>query len=124
MFEVKVLYEFAAAHFLRGYKGKCENMHGHNYKVEAVFTARELDKIGLAVDFGEVKKALAEITEKLDHRLLDALPFFKKVNPSAENLAKFIFEGLKKRAMKGARSARLSKVSVWENDRSCASYSE
>ncbi len=122
MFEVKVLGGFESAHYLRGYKGKCENMHGHNYKLEAVVAAKKLNSIGLAVDFGDVKAALKEITETLDHKVLDELAPFKKINPSAENIARHIYLELKKKAkLKGVKIAR---VSVWETERSCAAYFE
>ncbi len=122
MFEVKVLGGFASAHYLRKYKGKCENMHGHNYKIEAVVATGKLNEIGLAVDFGDVKAALYEITETLDHKVLDELAPFKKVNPSAENISKHIYAELKKKVkLKGVKVAR---VSVWETERSCATYFE
>ncbi len=122
MFEVKVLGGFASAHYLREYKGKCENMHGHNYKIEAVVSAVKLNNIGLAVDFGDVKAALHEITETLDHKVLDELAPFKKANPSAENISKHIYAELKKKVkLKGVKVAR---VSVWETERSCATYFE
>ena len=122
MFEVKVLGGFESAHYLRGYRGKSENMHGHNYKIEAVVAAKKLNSIGLAVDFGDIKSALKEITEALDHKVLDELAPFKKINPSAENIAKHIYSELKKKVkLKGVRAAR---VSVWETERSCATYFE
>src|SRR3989339_173248 len=93
MYELNVEDEFASAHYLRGYKGKCERVHGHNYRVMITVKAKKLNKIGLAVDFSEIKVELKKNMEILDHRLLDELPCFKKVNPSAENIAKYIFRG-------------------------------
>jgi len=122
MFEVKVLSEFASAHYLRGYKGKCENMHGHNYKLEVAVQAKKLNNIGLVLDFGDIKRELKVITEELDHKVLDELSFFRKINPSAENIAKHIYSRLKPKLNKGG--VKLSKVVVWETDRSCATYSE
>ena len=122
MFEVKVLSEFASAHYLRGYKGKCENMHGHNYKLEVAVQAKKLNNIGLVLDFGDIKRELKVITEELDHKVLDELSFFRKINPSAENIAKHIYNRLKPKLNKGG--VKLSEVVVWETDRSCATYSE
>ncbi|MEI7904405.1 MAG: 6-carboxytetrahydropterin synthase QueD [Candidatus Firestonebacteria bacterium] len=122
MFEVKVLSEFAAAHYLRGYKGKCENMHGHNYKLEVIVSAKKLNSLGLAIDFVDIKKELSIVTEQLDHKLLDELSFFKKSNPSAENIAKHIYTRLKLTLNKNG--VKLKSVLVWETDRSCATYSE
>ena len=94
MYEVSVRRHFDAAHALRGYKGKCENMHGHRYEVVASFSRRELDQIGLAMDFGVIKAALDAILDELDHHCLNDLPMFAEMNPSSENLARFIYERL------------------------------
>ncbi|MFH1074580.1 MAG: 6-carboxytetrahydropterin synthase QueD [Candidatus Firestonebacteria bacterium] len=120
MFELNVEDEFASAHYLRGYKGKCERVHGHNYRVMITVKAKKLNKTGLVVDFAELKAELKKIMEVLDHRLLDELPYFKKINPSAENIAKHIFEGLSKPLK--AKRMKLYKVTVWETARASASY--
>ncbi|OGF48402.1 MAG: 6-carboxytetrahydropterin synthase QueD [Candidatus Firestonebacteria bacterium RIFOXYA2_FULL_40_8] len=120
MFELNVEDEFASAHYLRGYKGKCERVHGHNYRVMITVKAKALNKIGLAVDFTELKEELKKVMEVLDHNLLDELPAFRKVNPSAENIAKFIFDSIAKKLK--AKRVKLSKVTVWETARSSASY--
>ena len=120
MFELNVEDEFASAHFLRNYKGKCERMHGHNYRVQVSIRSKKLNKIGLVLDFGEIKSELKKIMEILDHHVLDELPAFKNVNPSAENIAKYIFECLSK-PLKG-KKVRLVKVTVWETARASASY--
>ncbi len=118
MFEIKVKTDFSAAHNLRNYAGKCENLHGHNWIVEAVFRYAKTDKDGLAVDFRIAKDALKGIIEPLDHSYLNDLKFFRKVNPTSENIAKFIYDGLKK------KNKNIKFVSVWENERSCATYYE
>ncbi|OGF45386.1 MAG: 6-carboxytetrahydropterin synthase QueD [Candidatus Firestonebacteria bacterium RIFOXYC2_FULL_39_67] len=121
MYELNVEDEFASAHYLRGYKGKCERVHGHNYRVMITVKAKKLNKIGLAVDFSEIKVELKKNMEILDHRLLDELPCFKKVNPSAENIAKYIFDSMNKPLK--VKQVKLSKVTVWETARASASYS-
>jgi 6-pyruvoyltetrahydropterin/6-carboxytetrahydropterin synthase len=93
LFEVMIERNFSSAHQLRGYKGKCENLHGHNYKIEIYARGRELDKIGLLVDFVELKTAADEVVQYLDHRNINELPpFDAELNPSAENLARYILE--------------------------------
>lgn len=118
MFEVSVKTDFAAAHFLRGYEGKCKNLHGHTWNVELVFQGEQLDSLGLLVDFALVKKNLKEFLEILDHRYLNELPYFQNLNPTTEHLAKYIFDEFSKHHF----PARLSKVTVWESDHSCATY--
>jgi 6-pyruvoyltetrahydropterin/6-carboxytetrahydropterin synthase len=121
MYELMVKDIFSAAHNLRGYKGKCERVHGHNYTVEAYFTASELDSIGLAVDFNDLKRSLKKITDTLDHRYLNKeIKYFRTNNTSAENIARYIYEGLKKTVKK----ILVSKVCVWESDGSMAAYYE
>lgn len=98
IFEVMIEREFSSAHQLRGYKGKCENLHGHNYKVEIYARGRELNDTGLLIDFVELKKAADEVTRYLDHRNLNELPpFDEELNPSAENIARFVLEYLNTR---------------------------
>ena len=116
MYEVKVLSEFSAAHHLREYRGKCEELHGHNWKVEAVVSSATLDKAGMLIDFKELKKSLNEILADLDHKDLNNIDYFKKQNPTSEIIAKYIFDNLSKNI------AGLKRVSVWETDRSCATY--
>ncbi len=118
MFEIKVKTTFSAAHNLKNYRGKCERLHGHNWVVEAVFQYTHLDKEGLAVDFKIAKEILIESIEPLDHAYLNDLEPLKKINPTSENIAKFIYDSVK------ARNKDLSAVSVWENDTSCATYTE
>lgn len=118
MYEIRIESTFSAAHNLRNYRGKCENLHGHNWKVEAVFRYRTLDKDGLAVDFKEVKVLLKKVLERFDHSYLNELDCFKKMNPTSENMAKLIYENLKK------NNKNTASVSVWENESSCAAYYE
>jgi 6-pyruvoyltetrahydropterin/6-carboxytetrahydropterin synthase len=116
MYEVVVKSNFSSAHKLREYKGKCENLHGHNWLVEAAVSSKTLNKNGLLVDFRILKNRLKDILDELDHTNLNELPNFKKKNPTSENIAKFIFDRLKKDGISPQR------VSVWESDTSCATY--
>lgn len=118
MYEIKVFLDFSAAHRLRGYKGKCENVHGHNWKVGVSISSDELNDIGVVADFRDVKKAVRGVLEELDHTDLNAVSYFKKVNPTSENIAKYIYDELKKKRLEP------SSVSVWEADDSEATYSE
>lgn len=122
MFEIEVELSFSAAHYLRNYQGKCETLHGHNWQVKATIEGRRLEKGGMLLDFGELKKKLKEVLEKLDHRNLNEIAYFKKVNPTSENIAKFIFDKLSQRLKATATGYRLSKITVWETDTSSASY--
>ena len=121
MFEVQVEYSFAAGHALRGYKGKCENVHGHNYKVQLVVAGEQLDATGMLMDFVEVKKTIKGLVERLDHRFLNDVPPFDVLNPSAENMARYIYqqvvEGLKVR-----EGVRVGLVRLWETDTAQATY--
>jgi len=121
MFEVMIERNFSSAHQLRGYKGKCENLHGHNYKIEIFARGRELDHIGLLVDFGELKAAADDIVQYLDHRNINELPpFDDELNPSAENLARYILERVAARVT-DAR-VQVYKVRCYETPTSVATY--
>jgi len=120
MFEVSVEYTFAAGHALRGYKGKCENVHGHNYKVQLVVAGEQLDATGLLMDFVEVKKNIKELVERLDHRFLNDVSPFDKLNPSAENIAKYFSDELEPFVLN--RGLRLHAVTIWETDTTAATY--
>jgi 6-pyruvoyltetrahydropterin/6-carboxytetrahydropterin synthase len=122
MYEVWVKTSFSGAHHLRDYGGKCEALHGHNWGVEILIACKNLNKVGLGIDFVEVKKKLAEVVGKLDHKDLNKLPFFKKKNPSAENIAYFIYQGLKNKI--NSSKVKLSKVVVKESENSGAGYWE
>ena len=121
MFEVMIERNFSSAHQLRGYKGKCENLHGHNYKIEIFARGRELDHIGLLVDFGDLKTAADEIVQYLDHRNINELPpFDAELNPSAENLARYILERVAARV--GDERVEVYKVRCYETPTSVATY--
>lgn len=120
MFEVSVEYTFAAGHALRGYKGKCENVHGHNYKVQLIVGGEQLDATGLLVDFVEVRKAIKERVERLDHRFLNDLAPFDKLNPSAENIAKYFCDDLAPQIR--GWGLEINAVTVWETDTTSATY--
>ena len=120
-FEVMIERNFSSAHQLRGYKGKCENLHGHNYKIEIYARGNELDNIGLLVDFGELKEAADEVVAYLDHRNINELPpFDEELNPSAENLARYILERVASRV--GDERVRIYKVRCFETPTSVATY--
>ena len=118
MFEIKIKSDFSAAHNLKNYRGKCERLHGHNWFVEAVFSYGELDKDGMAIDFRKAKKLLKGVIDKLDHSYLNDLKMLNGINPTSENMAKFIYDRVKK------ANVNLKSVSVWENENSCASFIE
>ena len=120
MFEVSVEETFAAGHSLRNYKGKCENVHGHNYKVQVTIQGPQLDSIGLLVDFVEVKRLIHSVVDRLDHQFINDLPPFDALNPSAENLAKYFYDEIS-RGM-NAGGPRLAQVKIWETDITNATY--
>jgi 6-pyruvoyltetrahydropterin/6-carboxytetrahydropterin synthase len=121
MFEVMIERNFSSAHQLRGYRGKCENLHGHNYRVEIYARGRELDNIGLLVDFGELKTATDEVVAYLDHRNINELPpFDEELNPSAENLARYILERVASQV--GDERVQVYKVRCFETPTSVATY--
>jgi 6-pyruvoyltetrahydropterin/6-carboxytetrahydropterin synthase len=116
MFSIKVEGNFSSAHNLRGYKGKCEELHGHNWRVEVEIASNKLDKTGMVLDFKVLRMKLDKILEKLDHKHLNNIPYFKKVNPSSEHLAKYIYQSLK------SKISGIKSVTVWENNTSSATY--
>lgn len=121
MYELKVGGEFAAAHFLRGYEGKCENLHGHNWKVEVRVAGDSLNNLGMVVDFKELKGLVADVLETFDHRCLNELDTFKKQNPTTENVARIIYDQV---ASKLPADVTVSRVTCWESDRCSAAYFE
>jgi 6-pyruvoyltetrahydropterin/6-carboxytetrahydropterin synthase len=132
MFEVSVDESFSAGHALRGYKGKCENPHGHNYKVRLTVQGPQLDSIGLLFDFVHLKKVLHSVIDGMDHKYLNDQAPFIELNPSAENIAKYLYDevarGLKEIAPTAATVAdtkdapRITSVTVWETDITSATY--
>jgi 6-pyruvoyltetrahydropterin/6-carboxytetrahydropterin synthase len=121
MFEVAVEQTFAAGHALRNYKGKCENVHGHNYRVRVTIAGEQLDDAGLLVDFGDVKRLMGGAIEYLDHRFINDLPPFDQINPSAENMAKYFYDKVSA-GMQSDAPVRIAEVRVWETDTSSAVY--
>ena len=121
VYELKVITQFAAAHKLRDFKGKCERLHGHNWRIEVILTGEKLNNAGLLIDFKEVKEATDGILEKLDHSFLNELPQFKDQNPSSENIAAYLFERLSSRL--NNNQIKVAKVIAWESDFASASYS-
>ncbi len=119
-FELKVISSFAAAHNLREFRGKCENLHGHNWKIEVVLRGRSLQSNGILVDFGEMKAEIREALEEMDHKYLNDLPFFSTNNPSSENIARFLYENLSAKLATGDR--KLCSITAWESEDACATY--
>jgi 6-pyruvoyltetrahydropterin/6-carboxytetrahydropterin synthase len=120
MFEISVEYTFAAGHALRGYKGKCENVHGHNYKVQVMVDGEQLNSTGLLMDFVDLRGAIKGLVERLDHHFLNDLKPFDELNPSAENLAKYFCDELAPQVRE--RGLRVQAVKVWETDTTSATY--
>lgn len=121
MYELKVVTKFAAAHNLRNFRGKCESLHGHNWKVEVVIRGKDLDdETGVVLDFAEIKAATREVLSELDHRYLNEVPFFTTHNPSSENIARYLFQRLTERL--NDPRVMVSKVSAWESEDACATY--
>jgi len=118
MYQVKVEGNFSSAHSLRGYKGKCEALHGHNWKVEVEARSDDLDAVGMVVDFKVMKQKLHAALETLDHTHLNRIPYFKKINPTSEHIAKYLFVKLEKSI------PLLFAVRVWESENSSATYSK
>ena len=121
MYEVKITTQFAAAHQLRNFGGKCEKLHGHNWKIEVSLAGTKLNAVGLLIDFQEVKEATKKILSELDHSFLNEIPHFKERNPSSENIAAYLFERLNHEF--GSDRISVTKVTAWESDSACASYS-
>ena len=122
MYELKVISQFAAAHHLRGYEGDCERLHGHNWKVEVCVIGKKLGSDGLVIDFKVVKQATKKVLSELDHEFLNELEPFKTLNPSSENIARYIFKSLIKDL--NSEDVTVSKVTTWESDYACATYME
>ena len=121
MYRLTIQTSFAAAHNLLQYQGDCENLHGHNWKVDVTVAARELDKSGLGIDFKILKAETRRLLETLDHKYLNDLPMFKGLSPSSENIARYLFEELGRTL--NTENVTVTLVNVWESDFACASYS-
>lgn len=119
---LSVVTDFSASHILEGHPGKCGRLHGHNWSVEVEVEARELDRLGMAIDFAELKTATRQIVEAMDHRHLNDLPEFADINPTAEHVASVIYQAL--RAWLNGHHARLNAVTVWETASARVRYTE
>lgn len=120
MYEITVSSHFSGAHRLRYLHGKCEELHGHNWKVEVSIASNKLNQEGVVIDFDVLKQKMNKVLKTLDHTYLNDLPYFSGKEPSSENIARYIFDQLKK-DLKGY-SVRLKKVTAWESETSCAAY--
>lgn len=122
MFEVSVEQSFAAGHALRNYKGACENVHGHNFKIQVTIEGRDLDGTGMLVDFLDVKQSMGAVIARLDHKFLNDVPPFDVKNPSAENIAEYFYEELTSGLVSNPVPVRVREVKVWETDIQSATY--
>ena len=120
MFELTIKGDIASAHFLRGYPGKCKDLHGHTWKVEVFLAKEKLNELGMVEDFTVLKKNFKAFLERLDHKCLNDLEYFKDVNPTTENIAKYIYEHFADEAA----PLKLVRVQVWESDMASAIYYE
>jgi len=121
-YQLKVVTDFAAAHTLKDYPGACSRMHGHNWKVELEAVATQLDDIGMGVDFKVMKQAAREVGGRLDHQYLNDLEPFKNVNPTAENIAAYMYKEISARI--NSDSIKVTALTLWETERACVRYSE
>lgn len=132
MYIVKIISNFSSAHSLRNYKGKCEAIHGHNWKIEVLASSNMLNSSGMVIDFSDLKKITKDVLEELDHKYLNDLDYFsakgdsasgeKGHNPSSEEIAKYIFTKIKNNIT--LDNGKLKEVRVWETENSCAKYYE
>ncbi|MDF1591844.1 MAG: 6-carboxytetrahydropterin synthase QueD [Desulfobacterales bacterium] len=120
MFELKIIADFAAAHQLKMVAKKCENLHGHNWKIEVCVAGERLNDAGVLMDFGEIKARLSDIMASLDHKFLNELEFFKAGNPSSENIAQYIAKSLQREIDNSA--VKVTRVTAWESDNACATF--
>ena len=122
MYTLTTMVEFSSAHTLVGHSGPCKKMHGHNWKVEVEITGDKLDKIGMVVDFKEIRKATNLVVDELDHEFLNDLEPFSKNNPTAENIAKYIYTKLSEEF--ADKNVKVNSIKLWETDKSAVSYTE
>jgi 6-pyruvoyltetrahydropterin/6-carboxytetrahydropterin synthase len=120
MYEISITSHFSGAHRLRYLHGKCEELHGHNWKIEVFVMSNRLGKEGVAIDFGILKQRVEKVLKLLDHTYLNDLPSFSGIEPSSENISKYIFDKLKSE-LKGY-PVTLKKVTAWESETACATY--
>ncbi|MHC1697822.1 MAG: 6-carboxytetrahydropterin synthase QueD [Geobacteraceae bacterium] len=122
MYELKITSNFSSAHNLMHYQGDCENLHGHNWKVDVSVTAQNLNKAGLGIDFKTLKAETKTLLKTLDHKYLNELDPFKDVSPSSENIARYIYQELSR--MLNNDNIKVESITVWESDIACAKYYE
>ncbi len=122
MYILTVEDKFSSAHQLRGYKGKCENIHGHNWKVVLSVKGNSLNNIGLLIDFNDLKSMLKKVTDLLDHKNINEVTPFEEVNPSSENIAKFISDKIESELTESFKDISVDSVTVWESDTSRCTY--
>lgn len=121
-YTLKIVTDFASAHTLRDYPGACSRMHGHNWKVELELESTQLNEIGMAVDFKAMKQTTNEVCDRLDHRYLNEIEPFTEINPTAENMAAWLFQEIAKKL--NTDTLRVSSLTLWETERACVRYSE
>jgi 6-pyruvoyltetrahydropterin/6-carboxytetrahydropterin synthase len=119
---MKIVTDFAAAHLLREYPGVCSRLHGHNWKVEVDVVARDLDRVGMGLDFGDIKAATRELIGTLDHRNLNDIAPFDRINPTEENIAAFMYQRLSEKI--NDERVKVDAITIWETERACVTYSE
>lgn len=126
VFDISVMTDFAASHIIHGHPGRCARLHGHNWKVEACvrISSDSLNEIGIGIDFKDFKIILREVVDILEHRHLNDIKPFDKINPTAENVSKWIYKELSKLLLEKNIKASVQFLALWENDRSCVKYSE
>jgi len=123
MFKLKVQDYFSSAHYLKDYKGACEKIHGHNWKVELIVEGSELNSLDILIDFAILKKILKEVLSELDHKLLNEIPYFENINPSSERLAEYIFKKVKEK-LSSYPNVKVKEVTVFETEKAGATYYE
>jgi 6-pyruvoyltetrahydropterin/6-carboxytetrahydropterin synthase len=123
MFKLKVQDYFSSAHYLKNYKGACEKIHGHNWKVELIVEGSELNSLDILIDFAILKKILKEVLSELDHKLLNEIPYFENINPSSERLAEYIFKKVKEK-LSSYPNVKVKEVTVFETEKAGATYYE
>lgn len=121
-YTLKVVTDFASAHTLRDYPGACSRMHGHNWKLEVEVSASQLDDVGMAIDFKHIKQAARELGGELDHRYLNEVPPFDQINPTAENIAAWLYKGIGDKV--NNEHIQVCAVTLWETERACVRYTE
>lgn len=118
MFELSITGDIASAHYLRGYEGKCKNLHGHTWKIEVVIISDQLDSVGMVADFCTLRPQLKKFLETIDHVCLNDLEYFKEVNPTTENIAEYIYKGFSQEIS----PLKIKNVRVWESDSGSVTY--